>query len=84
MPYIHCYVALIIMELPKYVSLNGVEMRLRGKEYWRDAGLWGVKYKIKDGKLLSSHWRQGHDWLHGVELIPITEEEWRNGNAGYV
>jgi hypothetical protein len=82
--YTRCYVALINMELPKYVSLNGVEMRLRGKEYWRDAGLWGVNYKIKDGKLLSSHWRQGHDWLHGVELIPITEEEWRKGNAGYV
>lgn len=82
------------MELPKYVSLNGTEMRLRekeywrdglrGKEYWRDAGSWSVNYKIIDGKLLSWHWRQGQDWLHRVELIPITEKEWRKGNSGYV
>ena len=73
-------------ELPKYVKLGGSELRLRisQKDYWRDAGYWGVKYKIKDGKLLSSHWGQGHQWLHDVELIPITEEEWRKGNAGYI
>jgi hypothetical protein len=72
------------MELPKFVSLDGCEMRLKDSQYWRDAGNWGVDYKIIDGKLLSWHWRLGHDWLHRVELIPITEEEWRKGNKGYV
>jgi hypothetical protein len=70
--------------VPKYVSLNGVEMRLKGKEYWRDAGLWGVKYKIKNGKIFSSHRNQEQDWLDDIELIPITEDEWRKANKGYV
>lgn len=72
------------MELPNYVKLNECELRLRGNEYWRDAGCWGVGFKIKNGKLLSSYWRKGHDKLHGIELIPISEEEWRNGNKGYI
>ena len=72
------------MILPEYVSLNGVQMRLTGKGYWRDAGLWGVNCKTKNGRLLSSPLKQWNDRLHGVELIPISEEEWRKGNDGYI
>jgi hypothetical protein len=78
------------LKLPKYVSLNGTALKLEHTDdgnhyhYWRVAGLWGVDYKIIDGKLYSWHWRMGHDWLHRVELIPITEQEWRNDNRGYV
>ena len=72
------------IELPKYVSLNGCELRLRNSEYWRDAGQWGVNYKIKNGKIFSSHYHQGNDHLHNIELIPISEENWRKGNDGYV
>ena len=48
--------------------------------YWRDAGLWGVGYKIKGDKLYSII--EGHPRLHNQELIPITEEEWRKVNHG--
>lgn len=71
-------------DLPKFVMLGSSELRLKGNEYYRDAGMWGVGFRIKGGKLLSSHWRQGHDWLHNVELIPITEEQWKKGNEGYL
>lgn len=71
-------------ELPPFVSMNGIELRLRGKEYWRDAGLWSVNYKIIDGKLLSWCWRSPVHKYHRVELIPITEEKWRIGNIGHI
>lgn len=71
------------MELPKYVSLNGTELRLKDNEYWRDAGLWGVGYKIVDGKLFSC-WIEEDAIIHNKELIPITEEEWRKGNGKYI
>ena len=71
-------------DLPKYVMLGQTEMRLKEDEYWRNAGLWGVNYKIKNGKLFSDLPDMKDHGLHNVELIPITEEEWRKGNEGYV
>lgn len=69
-------------KLPKYVSLNGTAMRLKGKEYWRDAGLWGVTYKVKDSKVYSTC--KHTKWLNNVELTEITEEEWRKQNYDYI
>lgn len=74
-------------ELPQYAMLKGTEMRLTDKhgekQYWRDAGLWGVKFRIKGDKVFA--WCKSiAPHLHNVELIPITEEEWRNGNEGYI
>jgi len=72
------------MRLSKYVKLLETEMKLDGDEYYRNAGNWSVKYKIIDGKLLSWHWNQGHNWLHRIELIPITKKEWEKGNRRYI
>ena len=63
--------------LPKYVSIKGSAMRLKGNEYWKDGGLWGVHYYWDRDKLLSIH---PHEHLNKIELIEITEEEWRKGN----
>ena len=71
------------MELPKYVKIDRTALRLKGDKYYRDAGQWSVGYKIIDGKLLSWHWRHGHPWLHRVELVECTEQEWRENNGGY-
>ena len=77
-------------ELPKFVSLDGgTALRLKGKQYWRDGGLWGVEYKWIKGVLLS--WNPNNKfnpqfdmpWLHRKPLIEITEEEWRKDNGQY-
>jgi len=82
---------------PTYVRMmhdetSGTAMKLQtaddGKtlEYWRHAGMWGIAFKEKNGKLFSDakHYDESMQYLHGKELVPITEEEWRNDNKGYV
>jgi hypothetical protein len=71
-------------QLPKYVSLKGVAMRLTPQEnqYYRHAGEWGVYYKVVDGKVFSKC--PYLPWIHNVELIPITEEQWKIDNQGYL
>ncbi len=78
------------LPLPKYVIMGtknkGVEMKLDfdNEEYWRDAGMWGVKFKFVKGKLISWMPKSSMPWLHKVPLIKITENEWMEGNKGYV
>ncbi len=69
---------------PKFVMLGNSALRLRGDTYYRDAGNWDVKYKFIDGKLVSWNWGFGMPWLHRQPLIEITEEKYREDNAGYV
>ncbi len=74
------------IKLPKFVKLNHVALRLRGKKYYRDGGQWGVGYKVIDGELISWVGRVRFNttpWLHEVPLIEITEEEWRKDNGQY-
>lgn len=66
----------------KYVNLCGTELQLKGDVYWRDAGVWGVKFKEKNGKLYAVCPDIPH--LHDKLMEPITEEEWRKGNKGYL
>lgn len=69
---------------PLYVSLKGTEMKYdpHSDNYYRDAGAWSVDYRIADGKIFSVC--NGMDWLHDVELVVISHEEWLKGNDGYV
>jgi hypothetical protein len=71
------------MELPKFVTLNGTALRLKGNRYYRDGGDWSVGYKIIDDVLVS--WAHGLRLLglHKKPLIEITEEEWRKDNGPY-
>lgn len=72
---------------PKYVRLGEGGPALKGgsAQYWRDAGKWGIKPAIKDDRLVVGE-DQIPEMAHaiGVELIPCTEEEWREDNLGYV
>lgn len=81
-------------KLPKYVSLNGSFLRLHNPEhnqfpgwkeyyaeYFRDAGLWSVNIKIKEGVVYSS---SSMDWLNDIELVSVTYEEWYQSNKGSV
>jgi hypothetical protein len=65
---------------PKYVRLKGTEMRLIGKRYYRDAGEWSISYKLVDGKWLS---KSSYKSRRNDEFIPITFEEWKEGNGPY-
>ncbi len=71
------------MELPKFVTLNGTALRLKGKRYYRDGGDWSVGYKIIDDVLVSWAHGLGLLGLHKKPLIEITEEEWRKDNGPY-
>ncbi len=78
--------------LPKYVSIEGICMlRLRGDQYYRDAGVWSVEYRVKKTIFLRKlkvyiHQPNSDFWehLHGKELKPCTEQEWREDNRGHV
>lgn len=87
------------MELPQFVKLNHSALRLiKGRrdnegfgaftipsKYFRDAGHWDVRFKVKEGKVFV-HAPDPTDPMNrynNVELIPITQEEWATDNAGY-
>jgi hypothetical protein len=86
------------MSYPPYIRMmhdasHGTAMKLQrndngnGWEYWRSAGMWGIDFKEKKGKLFSDakkRYDESMQYLDGKELVPITEEEWRNDNKGYV
>lgn len=72
------------MELPKFVKLNNIALRLVDKYYYRDGGHWTVGYKIVDSVLLSWTHGMGMPRLHKKPLIEITEDEWRKDNKQYV
>jgi hypothetical protein len=85
------------MELPQFVKLNHSTLRLiKGvrdstaaftipSKYFRDAGHWDVRFKVKDGKVFV-YAPNSEDPMHrynNVELIPTTKEEWASDNAGF-
>ena len=75
---------------PKYVKLgpNGTALRLKRGDYYsedeevyyRDGGDWSINFQIKNNKIMSVS-----SMLHlsNIELIEITEEEWRTSNGRY-
>lgn len=71
-------------KLPKYVRMGHTAMRLSGDRYYRDAGDWGVGFRVVGGVLVS--WVNGSTdgGIHNNPLIEITEEEWREDNQGYI
>lgn len=87
-----------IKDLPGFVMMmqdgkNGCAMRLLDKDeyrsghgmYWRDGGEWGIDARMKNGKLVSDAKIYGDElqYLDGQDLIPITEEEWKEDNGRY-
>lgn len=83
------------MKLPLFVSMkhklssSGTAMRFKGNQYYRDAGAWSCGFKIKDGKLLSTDIYKKASFgpmphLENNFLVPISENEWRKDNEGYV
>jgi len=70
-------------ELPKFVKLNNTALRLIGDKYYRDAGDWGVKYKIIDDILVSWILGENFSHLHKKPFIKISEKEWRIDNGEY-
>ncbi len=79
--------------LPKYVKLvsktnnkNFTELRLEKdeKQYWRDAGHWGVDYRIIKGKLYSWCKIKGFEYLHKCRLVQITKKQYNLANEGYL
>ena len=72
------------IKLPKYVKLYESELRLKDGAYYRDAGRWEVGYVVKENNKVYSTYKDIDDYLHDVELVPITQKEWRKGNKGYI
>ena len=70
---------------PAFASLDGTAMRLskNGENYWRDAGAWGVQWRIDRNDVIRSVKPDMH-CLHDVELVPITREDYLAQNEGYV
>lgn len=68
-------------KLPEYVWLHNSALKKKGREYYRMAGAWGVKFKIVVDKLYSI---SDMEHLNNKELIPCTKEEYEKDNKGYV
>lgn len=82
---------------PKYVCLHNTAMRLCQKDqywgepeagfhYWRDAGHWAVAFGFDE---IEQKWYSvcndsDTQWLNNVELVPITKNEWKKDNKGYL
>jgi hypothetical protein len=75
-----------VEEPPMYVSLKGTALRKVGKKYYRDSGNWEVEFirevNITTGETQLLSVCPSHKQLDRVILIPITEEQWREGNYG--
>jgi len=66
---------------PTFIKMWDTAMRLYEGRYHRDAGNWGVDYDIIDGRLFS---KSSDTHLNGVELFPITYDEWKKDNGGWL
>lgn len=81
---------------PKYAKLGRTAMRFqKGSDvyddkqvdrYWRDAGHWGVAFRFDE---IEQKWYSvcndsDTQWLNNVELVPITRNEWKEDNKGYL
>jgi hypothetical protein len=71
-------------KLPKYVSLHGACLVLENKKYFRDAGAWEVNFIIKKDRVFVNEPTGVMNHCHNVELVPCTEQEWKESNKGYV
>jgi hypothetical protein len=86
----HPFTKMNIGKLPKYAKIKGTIMKLYPNNnhflsiqegtpiYWRDAGMWGATISINDGKLRALSCGVYYD------VIPVTYNEWRKSNAGYI
>jgi len=54
--------------------------------YWKDAGAWGVRVKVTDGKLVVCEEDLDNHLAHmnGEVLIEATRKEWQEDNRGYI
>lgn len=68
-----------VSDWPKYVRINATTMRRVDSGYWRDNGAWGCDAEWVDGKLVATS--NSIKDINGIELIPITREEWARENG---
>lgn len=52
--------------------------------YYRDAGAFGVRATVKDGKIVAAENIDQVSHLNGTELTECTEQEWSEANKAYL
>lgn len=67
---------------PKYISLFGTTMRLKNGEYFRENGQWAIGFYEKNGNYFAKSLYSETKNLEGVQLTPINENEWIEGEYG--
>lgn len=80
----------VFKNAPDYARIGpeGCIMKLEYDEgydkwtYWRPAGLWGCDIHHHKGKFYSSV--KEYPWIHNIEMVPATKEEYLQDNKGYV
>lgn len=78
-------------KIPKYISWEGKGSHMRlnrvsslnSISYYRDGGLWGTEAFMIEDKVFS-YPNEGMPWLSEKELVPCTEEEWKEDNGHYI
>lgn len=76
------------MEAPKFImfKINGdltTAMRLKDGVYYRDGGNWSTRFKIKGDKIFAVSSKRDISQTNGLELVEVTEAEWREDNGRY-
>ena len=77
---------------PKYVMIKNTSGKLgsamrfdSGKQIcYRNAGCWSLGFVYKNGKWLGKSVQRETKHLNGLELVEVTEAEWRNDNRGHI
>lgn len=74
--------------IPKFVrvgfaSKSWVALRFTDGRYYRDAGDWEVDFRHKDGKIFVCDYSPNVAHMNGLELVPITFQEWKDDNGQY-
>jgi hypothetical protein len=75
-----------MIQPPKYAKIGGTAMRLiDNRRYWRDAGIWGIDVRLKNGKFYASPKNNEYlEHIRGEEVKEISEAEWKKSNEGCV
>jgi len=81
-------------KLPQYVKIGdpvtGTAMRLsktgstkHGFDYYRVGGNWNIKFKYKDGQMITTPYDTSMTWLKDLAIYPVTFQEYYDDQSEY-
>lgn len=77
-----------VFQLPMYARVGGPSgpavILTEGSTYYRHAGQWSVEVRVHQGRLCFFGSGRMKKHIQAAPLVAVTEQEWRDSNAGYI